>query len=96
MLTSEQVELLGWMIESGPGPFLLFRTHASPDTLVGPRSHNRDVDGGDVRELVALGLLREVGENGYEVTNDGRAAYAHLTSPPPPERIDFGFRSSHG
>ena len=93
MLTSEQVELLGWMVESGPGPLFLFRTHAAPDTLVGPRSHNRDVDGGDVRELVALGLLREIGENGYEVTNAWLVAHEQLTTPAP-ERPEFGFHKS--
>jgi hypothetical protein len=90
-LTSEQFEMLGWMIGCGPGRYLLVRTLASPDTLVGPQSQNRDVDGADVREIVALGLLRESGENGYEVTNDGRAVYEQLTSPPP-ERPEFGFR----
>jgi hypothetical protein len=89
-LTVEQVELLGWVIESGPGRFLLFQTYAAPDTMVGPRSQNRDVDGGDVRELVGLGLLREVGEDSYEVTNAGLVAHGQLTSPSP-ERPEFGF-----
>jgi hypothetical protein len=95
MLTTEQVDLLVWVVGCGPGRFMLFRTFAEPETMVGPHSENRDVDGADVRELVALGLLREVGDNGYEVTNDGHAVHAHLTNPPP-ERPEFGFRSSHG
>jgi hypothetical protein len=92
-LTSDQVDLLGWMIESGPGRFMLFGTYAEPETLVAPNSENRDVDGSDVRELVGLGLLREVGESAYEVTNDGRALRAHLTNPPP-ERPKFGFHKT--
>jgi hypothetical protein len=92
-LTSEQVELLGWMIESGPGRFLLFRTFAEPDTLVGPGSENRDVDGGDVRELVGLGLLREVGEDSYEVTNAGQEVCDAYRSPLP-DRPPVGFRKT--
>lgn len=93
MLTQSQAELLKWIVESGSGEVIHVGIGNAPKDIAiipdGPRRD--DVTPGDIRELVAQGLLRHVSGQLHEVTNEGRLMYQALTSPPPPGR-QVGFQ----
>jgi DNA-binding MarR family transcriptional regulator len=90
-ITRDQAAILVWIVESGEDTVVLAEGPGWA-TLIA-ESLNLDVNAADVRELEAQGLIRVARGHVYDLTNAGRAAYVELTSPPPPERPEFGFRS---
>lgn len=82
MLTPGQVELLGWIIESGSGEVLHVPTGNSPqDVAIIPDGPRQMINPADFRELVEQGALRHVRDQMHEVTNEGRQAYEQLRPP---------------
>jgi hypothetical protein len=50
---------------------------------IGGSAASLETKGSDFRELEHQGFVRPTRGKSYELTNDGRAAYERLTSPPP-------------
>lgn len=83
MLTPEQADLLGWIIESGSGEVLHVPTGNDPkDVAIIPNGPRQMVNPADFRELVEQGLVRHVRDQMHEVTNEGRQTYERLRPPP--------------
>lgn len=83
-LTEPQRDLFVWMVSSGETSFLLEAMFGPHDSLLagpGGEGKDRDVSGSDVRELAAMGLIRQTSEKGYDLTNAGRIF--HQTTPEP-------------
>jgi hypothetical protein len=79
MLTPEQVQLLGWIIESGPGEVLHIPTGNTPqDVAIIPGGPRQTINPADFRELLEQGLVRHVKDQMHEVTNEGRKVYKEL------------------
>lgn len=73
MAEQEQIELLAWMVQEGPGSFVLTESWGPDSSLRAPDGERRPVDAADVRELEAKGMIRPAGGKSFEVTNEGRA-----------------------
>lgn len=93
MLTQSQAELFKWIVESGSGEVVHVGIGNAPkDVAIIPDGPRRDdVAPGDMRELVAQGLLRDVSGQLHEVTNEGRLMYQELTRQPTRKR-QVGFQ----
>jgi hypothetical protein len=96
-LTPEQVKLLVWIVESAPDGALLFietgllaHSGKTESTVAVPDGPHRVAHPTDFRELVALGLLRQVDTHRHEVTSAGRDGYRALKTPPDkPRTVGF-------
>jgi hypothetical protein len=88
-LTEEQAALLAWMVEAGPGPFVFQAVYGDTQTILGPGQQERELEPGDLRQLVDYGLIRQTTEHGYEVTNEGRETVEQLKNPPEPPPVGF-------
>jgi hypothetical protein len=88
-LTKDQAAILVWIVESGESTVILAEGPGWATVIAG--SLNLEVKAGDVGELERQGLIRLARGHAYDLTNEGRAAYVELTSPPP-ERSEVGFR----
>jgi hypothetical protein len=92
-LTRPQAEILLWMGDSGVESYVAEATLQGPTILnaVGSSVPNREVNGSDFRELEHQRFIRPTTGHGYDLTNEGRAAYQELKSPPrEPNPIGFG------
>jgi hypothetical protein len=95
ILTEPQRDLFVWMASSGETSFLLEGMFGPHDSLLagpGGEGKDRDVSASDVRELAAMGLIRQTSEKGYDLTNAGRMFYQELLNPARPEeprRVGF-------
>jgi hypothetical protein len=76
MLSEAQVELLGWIIESGTGEVIHAPIGNAPeDVVIVPGGPRQQIKPADFRQLVEQGLLRYASGKMYEVP---REAHSHL------------------
>lgn len=89
--TQPQMELLQWILESSAGDFVISETGNAPEAILTSGGHRRKASGSDLRDLLALGLIRHVRQHMYEVTSAGRVAFGKLATPPSKSR-SVGFK----